>query len=136
MVPFVPLLAILALTDLQAIRADLYISPSTGKIISGQSSFYTSRLSPARTIDLKGNLLCPGLIDVQINGAYGIDFSELDLEDPTAEAKYIEGLETVARRLVESGVTSFVPTIITQKEELYAKVNSRTWVESDTWLTT
>jgi len=51
-----------------------------------------------------------------------VDFSELDLSDPECEEKYIAGLERVARRIVETGCTSFVPTIITQKEELYAKV--------------
>lgn len=110
----------------QCVRADLYISTSTGQIISGQSSFFTSNLSPSRTIDLDGNILSPGLIDVQINGAYGIDFSELELDaEDGGEGKYIAGLEEVARRLVETGTTSFVPTIITQKEELYSKVSTR-----------
>jgi N-acetylglucosamine-6-phosphate deacetylase len=63
------------------------------------------------------------LIDVQINGAYGIDFSEIDLNDPDAERKYTEGLDEVARRLVEMGTTSFVPTVITQEERLYRKVS-------------
>jgi len=38
------------------------------------------------------------------------------------EARYIARLEKVARRIVETGCTSLVPTIITQKEELYSKV--------------
>jgi N-acetylglucosamine-6-phosphate deacetylase len=115
---------VLYLTELsvQAIKADLFISPSSGHIISGQSSFFSSRRPPARTIDLGGNILSPGLIDVQINGAYGIDFSEIDLNDPEAERKYTEGLDEVARRLVEMGTTSFVPTVITQEERLYRRV--------------
>lgn len=109
----------------QAVRADLYISPTTHRIVSPQSHFYTSHLLPSRTIDLGGNLLSPGLIDVQINGAYGVDFSELDLEDEDGgESRYGQGLETVARRIVETGCTSFVPTIITQEEDLYSKVTS------------
>jgi N-acetylglucosamine-6-phosphate deacetylase len=67
------------------------------------------------------------LIDVQINGAYGIDFSEIDLNDPEAEAKYTEGLDEVARRLVEMGTTSFVPTVITQEERLYRRVSDSTF---------
>ncbi|ORY34266.1 N-acetylglucosamine-6-phosphate deacetylase, putative [Naematelia encephala] len=113
----------LAMPDGTAIKSDLYISQSTGVIISGQSNFYSSLLPPGRTIDLDGCLLSPGLIDVQINGAYGVDFSELDLASGSeGETKYIEGLEVVARRIVETGCTSFVPTIITQKEELYSKL--------------
>ncbi len=107
----------------QCTQADLYISPTTHKIISPQSHFYTSHLLPTRTIDLAGNLLSPGLIDVQINGAYGVDFSELALSDEDGgEKRYGEGVEKVSRRIVETGCTSFVPTIITQKEELYSKV--------------
>lgn len=102
--------------------ADLYISPSTGRIVSGQGAFFGSRQSPARTLDLGGAILAPGLIDVQINGAFGVDFSELD---DGGEEAYVAGLEKVARGLVASGVTSFVPTIITQKEDMYAKVRPR-----------
>ena len=65
---------------------------------------------------------------MQINGAYGVDFSELAIEEQDGgEGKYVQGLETVMRRIVETGCTSFVPTIITQKEELYAKVSELTF---------
>ena len=103
----------------QCIPGDLYISPTSGKILSGQSHFYTNRIDVTRTIDLGGNLLSPGLIDVQINGAYGVDFSNLEDDD---EERYVRELENVARRIGETGTTSFVPTIITQLEELYSKV--------------
>ncbi|KAL7419287.1 N-acetyl-glucosamine-6-phosphate deacetylase [Cryptotrichosporon argae] len=110
----------LALPDGTAVKRDLYVA--AGQIISGQASFYSHAL-PARTVDLGGNLLAPGLIDVQINGAYGVDFSELELEPGAeGEAKYVAGLERVAARITETGTTSFVPTIITQKTELYAKI--------------
>lgn len=60
---------------------------------------------------------------MQLNGAYGVDFSELSLQDPDGgDERYIAGLELVMRRIVETGCTSFIPTIITQKEELYSKV--------------
>jgi len=107
-------------------RGDLYVSSSTGLIVSGQKSFFSHESSPAKTIDLAGNILAPGLIDAQINGAYSIDFSELDTSDPGCETTYLNNLATVARKIVETGCTSFVPTIITQKEELYAKVNTVT----------
>jgi N-acetylglucosamine-6-phosphate deacetylase len=61
-------------------------------------------------------------IDVQINGAYGYDFSDLPPADefPTVEAQdseYLRRLEFVASRLVETGVTSFVPTIIVSRTD-------------------
>lgn len=110
---------------LQAVKADLYISSSSGKIISGQSSFYFNH-SPCRTVDLQGNLLSPGLIDIQINGAWRVDFSELDVQaGEEGEKKYVQGLERVARRLAQYGTTSFLPTIITQHQELYSKVSPK-----------
>ncbi|KAK4689142.1 N-acetylglucosamine-6-phosphate deacetylase, partial [Tremellales sp. Uapishka_1] len=113
----------LAQADGTAIIGDLYISKATGKIISGQSEFFSTLQSPSRVVDLKGKLLSPGLIDVQINGAYGVDFSELDITSlDGGEGAYIRGLEKVARKIVETGCTSFVPTIITQRFELYAKL--------------
>jgi N-acetylglucosamine-6-phosphate deacetylase len=39
------------------------------------------------------------------------------------EGDYVAGLQKVAKRIVVTGCTSFVPTVITQKEELYSKVS-------------
>lgn len=44
----------------------------------------------------------PGLIDSQINGAYNFDFSVYEDDDDS----YRAGLDTVARRIVETGVTA------------------------------
>ncbi len=52
--------------------------------------------------------LVPGLIDAQVNGAFGQDFS-----DPSAD------VELVRRRLPEFGVTGFVPTIVTSPPDAY-----------------
>lgn len=52
--------------------------------------------------------IAPGLIDLQINGAYGSDFSN----DGRTVAQ-------VAKRLPETGVTSFLPTIITSPFDAY-----------------
>ncbi|MBP2475096.1 N-acetylglucosamine-6-phosphate deacetylase [Crossiella equi] len=48
-------------------------------------------------------LLSPGLVDVQINGAVGVDFADTDAE----------GMAKVAAALPRTGVTRFVPTLIT-----------------------
>lgn len=113
----------LAQPDGTALKADLYVNQSTGVIVAGQENFFSTGLKPSRVIDLDGGILSPGLIDVQINGAYGVDFSDLDLS-PGGDEKYLAGLDRVAERIVETGTTSLVPTIITQKEELYAKVSA------------
>ncbi len=54
------------------------------------------------TLDAEGLLLAPGLIDLQLNGAFGHDFTA----DPGA-------IWAVAERLPQYGVTAFLPTIIT-----------------------
>lgn len=66
-------------------------------------------------IDLGGNILSPGLLDIQLNGAYGFDFSVYNGD----EVVYRDGLDMIARRIVETGVTSLLPTIITQESSLY-----------------
>jgi len=52
--------------------------------------------------------ILPGLIDIQVNGAYRQDFS-----DPSAD------VALVSRRLLEYGVTAFLPTIITSEPAAY-----------------
>lgn len=57
---------------------------------------------PVRRFDATGLLLAPGLLDLQVNGAAGVDV--------TAEP---ERLWEVAAALPRHGVTSFVPTLVT-----------------------
>jgi N-acetylglucosamine-6-phosphate deacetylase len=54
-------------------------------------------------VDLPSGVLVPGLVDIQINGCFGVDFVAADAD----------GWAEVSRRLPETGVTSFVPTFIT-----------------------
>jgi N-acetylglucosamine-6-phosphate deacetylase len=58
--------------------------------------------SGARRIDAGGRILVPGFIDLQLNGAFGHDFTA----DP-------ETIWQVAAGLPRYGVTAFLPTIIT-----------------------
>jgi N-acetylglucosamine-6-phosphate deacetylase len=53
--------------------------------------------------------ILPGLIDIQLNGAFGDDFA-----DPSAD------VPSICRRLPQFGVTAFVPTIVTSAPEVYA----------------
>lgn len=45
----------------------------------------------------------PGFLDIQINGAYGFDFSVYENDDDS----YRCGLGMVAQRIIETGVTSY-----------------------------
>jgi len=55
------------------------------------------------TTELPVGLLAPGLVDMQVNGAFGIDFAAADDD----EWRY------VAQRLPSTGATAYVPTFIT-----------------------
>jgi N-acetylglucosamine-6-phosphate deacetylase len=52
--------------------------------------------------------ILPGLLDIQINGAFGDDFA-----DPGAR------LESIRRHMLRFGVTGFVPTIVTSPPDAY-----------------
>lgn len=99
-------------------REDLWISSRNGKILNGQQVFYDHRAAPDQVVDLGGRILSPGFIDVQVNGAFGFDFSVA----PEQITDYAKGLRKVNRGLVKTGVTSYTPTIVSQKPEVYHKV--------------
>lgn len=64
----------------------------------------------AKVFDATGLILAPGFIDLQINGAFGDDFTA----DPAS-------IWRVAGQLPRYGVTSFLPTIITSPLERIAQ---------------
>lgn len=61
-----------------------------------------------KTIDLKGNILTAGFIDLQLNGCGGVMFN-----DQTT----VETLEIMQATNLKSGCTSFLPTFITAPDE-------------------
>ena len=67
----------------------------------------------AERIDAAGLFLIPGLIELQINGAFGLDF--------TTEP---ETIYQVAEMLPQYGVTSFLPTIVTSPLEKIARAQA------------
>ena len=56
-------------------------------------------MRPSEVIDCNGALIAPGLIDLQINGGFGVDFSK-DMKD---EESVRECIRTVARKLLAHG---------------------------------
>ncbi|KAK6337875.1 hypothetical protein TWF696_001353 [Orbilia brochopaga] len=103
--------------DGRLVPGSLVINSTTGIIVSPQDLFYDSKLSASSTVDLGGRLLVPGFIDVQINGAYGFDFSDTSKSDD----EYAKGLRELNRQFVGTGVTSYLPTITSQKNHVYKK---------------
>jgi N-acetylglucosamine-6-phosphate deacetylase len=87
-----------ALTPDGLVQTD--ISVSDGLLVLGE-------VDGSRVVDIEGATVIPGLIDVQINGGWGHDF--------TSEP---ESIWEVGKRLPETGVTSFVPTIVSSPYEV------------------
>ena len=64
---------------------------------------------PAGSLGGHGTRILPGLIDIQLNGAFGDDFA-----DPAAD------VPSICRHLPQFGVTAFVTTIVTSAPDVYA----------------
>ncbi len=73
----------------------------------GRISRITAERDAGADLAAEGSII-PGLIDLQVNGAFGCDF--------TSDASTIP---EVARRLPASGVTAFLPTLITSNFSAY-----------------
>ena len=72
---------------------------------------------PDADVVLDEGVLTSGLVDIQINGAFGVDFAAAD------EA----GWDSIAAKLPSTGVTSFQPTLITAPlSELIAGLDTAT----------
>ncbi|KAL4802876.1 hypothetical protein BDV18DRAFT_145721 [Aspergillus unguis] len=97
---------------------DVWIDSTTGKILRDQEAFYGLHLSPDEVIDLGGRILAPGLIDCQLNGAQGFDFSV----PQSSKKEYDEGLRMVNKGLARTGVTSYLPTVVSSTAEVYRQV--------------
>jgi N-acetylglucosamine-6-phosphate deacetylase len=85
--------------------------PGTGVLAPGYLAVSGGRVTEvgegpppgAPDLDLRTGVLVPGLVDLQVNGYYGVDLADCDPE----------GWALVARRLPETGTTAFLPTFIT-----------------------
>lgn len=77
--------------------------PAYVRIRAGRIVEVVAGEPPAGAEVLADGLLTPGLVDIQINGAVGVDFAEVD----TAS------MRVVAEALPQTGVTRFLPTLIT-----------------------
>lgn len=77
--------------------------PASVRVRAGRIVEVVTGAPPEDAEVLTDGLLTPGLVDVQVNGAVGVDFAEVD----------DEGMRFVARSLPKTGVTRFLPTLIT-----------------------
>lgn len=88
-----------ALVD-RAITGPAYVRVHDGQIVEIGTENSTAS-GAVEAFDT--GLLTPGLVDIQVNGAFGVDFAEADEQS----------MRLVATSLPSTGVTSFLPTLIT-----------------------
>ncbi|XP_072273742.1 N-acetylglucosamine-6-phosphate deacetylase isoform X2 [Pyxicephalus adspersus] len=86
-----------------------------GRILNPEKLFFDEKGAADVKVNCHGRIIAPGFIDVQINGGFGVDFSQ-----ETDNVK--EGISLVARNILSHGVTSFCPTLVTSPTSLYHKV--------------
>jgi N-acetylglucosamine-6-phosphate deacetylase len=102
------------------LRGELLIE---GRLVRGALAIDGPRIAevilgaPADDIERRGQpvvdgaIVAPGFIDLQINGGFGLDVAE----DGVAAA------ERLCARLPSTGVTSFLPTLISSAAEVYSR---------------
>ena len=69
--------------------------------------------------DCNNQIISPGFIDIQLNGAYGVDFSNAD---GSTQGLKVDDIFDVARKLLATGVTSFCPTMVSSSQETYQRI--------------
>ena len=104
------------LKDHKLVDDDLWICG--GVVIDPMKRFWeahtTKEFAADEVIDGGGRIVAPGFLDLQINGGFGVDFSNPDIT--------IQDVEYVSRKLLQHGCTSFLPTLVTSSPEVYRKV--------------
>jgi N-acetylglucosamine-6-phosphate deacetylase len=94
--------------DTSAVRGLFYLDGESISIrISDGKIVNIDRLS--KSVDTQKIYVAPGLIDLQINGFMGVDFSDQNLT--------IEGIRKATKELWKVGVTSFLPTVISNDQK-------------------
>jgi N-acetylglucosamine-6-phosphate deacetylase len=85
--------------------------PDGREITAAEDGLFHSSASRDGAIDLRGFKVLPGLIDIHIHGAIGVDVNDAD----------VEGLLRIARYLAENGVTAWMPTLVPDADENYGR---------------
>ena len=79
-----------------AVLEDAVVEIDDGRVVDVRSGC-------AADVDLGHGVLAPGFVDLQVNGCYGVDFADASPQQ----------WDVLTTRLLETGVTSLLPTFIT-----------------------
>jgi len=110
------------LTNVKIVRGgklvddDLWVRD--GRILDAASDFWSTDSAKGPQADSVrdglGAIVVPGFVELQLNGAFGVDFTSQELT--------VGDVARVAQGIVAHGVTSFLPTVITAMPDLYHTV--------------
>ena len=79
-----------------------------GRFVGGDVEVVDGRISRCGLTSAAGRgLAVPGFVDLQVNGFGGVDFLDADAD----------GYRRAGEALLETGVTAYLPTLITSPEE-------------------
>jgi N-acetylglucosamine-6-phosphate deacetylase len=90
---------------LQSIKGLHYLTGRKINISFSNGLISTVEELPTDKADTRLPFIGPGLIDNQVNGYCGVDFSGEDISTPA--------IKKAARAMVEDGVTTFIPVVVT-----------------------
>ncbi|KAG7192534.1 uncharacterized protein KQ657_001629 [Scheffersomyces spartinae] len=93
----------------------LYVDETTGVILDG-SKINVNNVD--KHIDLQGNVLAPGFLDIQNNGVYGFNFAIME----GSERQFTDDYQKAMTRYMSTGVTGVCPTVISADKTTYQKV--------------
>eukprot|EP01065_Artemidia_motanka_P013403 TRINITY_DN17417_c0_g1_i1.p1 TRINITY_DN17417_c0_g1~~TRINITY_DN17417_c0_g1_i1.p1 ORF type:complete len:420 (+),score=92.40 TRINITY_DN17417_c0_g1_i1:56-1261(+) len=96
--------------DETLVAGDVLVHCASGRICEPSSQPRGS----VRTIDCQGLFVSPGFIDLQLNGCRGVDYSNPGLTAGDVRKS--------ALWLPQTGVTSFLPTVVSGSPDLYQRV--------------
>lgn len=100
---------------------ELFIDNKSGKIISEIPQDVSK--SSIKLVDLQGNILAPGFIDIQNNGIYGLNFSSLNEHSTPSDITNFKNFYKDAMfKYLATGVTSICPTVTSSFPQVYEKV--------------
>jgi N-acetylglucosamine-6-phosphate deacetylase len=79
-----------------------------GRLVSGDVEIADGRIAAYGLVSANGKgVAVPGLVDLQVNGFAGVDFFSADAD----------GYRRAGEALLETGVTAYLPTLVTAPEE-------------------
>jgi len=110
---------LIQIINARLVEGDSLVSKSL--CFDSKAGIFVSPPNPSlpSALDLQGRIVAPGFLDLQINGAYGFDFSE----DIAGDAvRYNSRFQEARRKLITTGTTSFLPTMTSQRPERYHQV--------------